>query len=88
MPAVDSDSMASLSNSQILEQYKLARDALVAAIAAGSNVVEYQIMSQRKRVADPLQELKHVEFMIAHYEQRADQETYGRTRNYAEIHRR
>ena len=87
-PRADSETMASLSDSEILEQYKLARDALVAAINSGSMLVEYQVMSQRKRVTDPIKELEFVEAQIRAYEQRADQAAHGRVRNYAEIHRR
>ena len=84
----DNLGMSSLSDSAILEQYKLARDALVAAINSGSMLVEYQIMSQRKRVTDPIKELEFVETQIRAYEQRADQAAHGRIRNFAEIHRR
>ena len=80
--------MASLSDSDILEQYKLARDAIVQAIQDGDNVVEYFIGSRRKRVTDPMVELRFVETMITQYTARVDGAGSGRARNYARINRR
>jgi hypothetical protein len=80
--------MASLTDSEILEQYKVARDAIVAAIAAGRDVIEYQVMSQRRKSADPVAELRLIEQQIVYYERRVAGATSGRARNYAQIHRR
>jgi hypothetical protein len=80
--------MASLSDAEILEQYKVARDSIVTAIAEGNDVVEYQVMSQRRRSTDPAQALRLVEQQIAYYESRVNRTATGRTRNYAQIHRR
>lgn len=79
--------MAALTDSEILTQYKLARDALVVAIEDGANVVEYQIGSRRKRVSDPIAELKLVESMITRYQSRIDGAA-GRARNFAKLYRR
>lgn len=92
--------MASLSDSAVLEQLKLARDALIAGIVNGQSIVEYQVMNQRKRVSDPIAALKEVQEQIAHYEARvaattapaagssSGSNTGSRGRNYFEIHRR
>lgn len=80
--------MASLSDSDTLEAYKLARDSIVTAMQSGDNLVEYFIGSRRKRVTDPMVELRFCEQMITHYQARVDAASSGRARNYANIHRR
>ena len=80
--------MAALTDTEILEQYKLARDAIVTAIRLGQDVIEYQVMSQRRRSADPVAELRLIETQIAVYEQRIQSATTGRARNYARMNRR
>jgi hypothetical protein len=62
--------MAALTDSEILEQYKLARDAIVMAIAEGRSVIEYQVMSQRRKSTDPVAALRVVESQIAFYDQK------------------
>jgi hypothetical protein len=74
-------------NSEILEQYRLARDAILTAIAAGNDVVEYRIGSRSKRVTDPVSELRFVEEMIERYESKVNA-TSGRARNLIRLRRR
>ena len=80
--------MASLSEAEILEQYKLARDAIVTAIADGSHSVEYAIGSRRVKRTDPAIALREIERIIATYQARIDAASYGRARNYAAFGRR
>lgn len=76
-----------LSDVEILNAYKLARDAIVLAIAAGQDVVEYQVMSQRKRTADPVAELRLIETQIQYYERKVAGDGQGRARNYVRLRR-
>ena len=76
---IDSD-MASLSDAEILEQYKLARDTIVAAIVDGTGTVEYQIGSRRVRRTDTTAALREIERLIQYYETRTNA-TSGRARN-------
>jgi hypothetical protein len=76
--------MASLSDAEILEQYKLARDTIVTALADGSSTIEYQIGSRRVKRTDPAAALREIERLIAYYEQRGNLGS-GRARNYAEL---
>jgi hypothetical protein len=80
--------MASLSDSEILEQYKLARDAIVTAIAEGSHSVEYRVGSRQVRRTDPAVALREIERIIGMYETKVAGAAYGRARNYVEFHRR
>jgi hypothetical protein len=76
--------MASLSDAEILEQYKLARDAIVTALAEGNDEIEYQIGSRRVRRTDTTLALREVERLIAYYEARALASS-GRARNYVQF---
>ena len=78
--------MASLSDAEILEQYKLARDSIVTAIAEGSHAVEYTIGSRRVRRTDPAIALREIERLIAYYAAKGDA-SRGRARNYVEFYR-
>ena len=71
----------SLSDSDILEQYKLARDALVTAIGNNESVVEIEIRGKRSRVTDPQKMLETVEEQISKYERRISASTNGLARN-------
>lgn len=71
----------SLTDSEILEEYKLARDTLVGAIQTNESVVEIEIRGKRSRVTDPQEMLETVESMIRYYENRVSASTYGRARN-------
>lgn len=73
-----------LSNAQILDEYLAARDALVAAIAAGENVVELEIRGRRVRYSDPVAALKLVEERLAHYQRLV---AAGPARNYFRLRR-
>ena len=77
--------MASLSDAEILEQYRLARDAIVTAIAAGTETVEYQIGSRRVKRTDTTLALREIERLIAYYQAKADASSYGRARNLVEF---
>jgi hypothetical protein len=81
----DTEDMSSLSDAEILEQYKLARDTLVVAIADGSSVVEYRVGSRMKKTTDPVSALREIERLIAYYQAKADASSYGRARNYVEF---
>ena len=76
-----------LSDVEILNQYKLARDSIVLAIAEGNDVVEYQVMSQRRRSTDPAQALRLCEQQIQYYQRLVDDATFGRARNYVQLAR-
>ena len=80
--------MPSMTDAEILEQYKLARDRIVTAIADGEDTVEYQIGSRRVRRSECTVALREVEKMIAYYQTRSDAGSYGRARNYVQFHRR
>lgn len=77
----------SLSIAEILEEYRLARDALVAGIRAGESVVELEIRNRRVRYSDPASDLKTVEAQITHYESRLAASQSRSQRNYARLAR-
>lgn len=81
--------MASETDSQVLERYRLARDRLLQAIEAGEQTLEIQGRDgRRRRIEDPIRELETVEQMIVYYQNRVDTASSGRARNLAQLHRR
>lgn len=79
--------MASLSDAEVLEQYKTARDLIVAAIGVGESVVEFEIRGRRTRYTDPAAILDRVEKCIASYESKISAQTSGPARNFIRIAR-
>ena len=82
--------MASLTDSEILEQYKLARDSVVAKINAGTHVTELTIRSKTSRFPSSEALLKHIESMITYYSRlvsQAAQQNKGGSRNLARMQR-
>lgn len=80
--------MASETDAQVLERYKLARDRILQAVEDGDPTVEIQgVDGKRRRVTDPQKYLEFLEKQISRYEARVSAAS-GRARNYAEFHRR
>ena len=81
--------MASETDSEVLERYKLTRDRLLQAIESADQTVEIQGRDgKRRRVSDPLSYLEYVERRIAHYEAKNAAAAEGRVRNLVTFNRR
>lgn len=72
-------------DSQVLEDLKTARDAVVAAIAEGRMTVRYKIGTREHETLDPLRALEGLEKLIQLYETKSSQDS---GRNLAKITRR
>lgn len=69
----------------VLEQYKLARDAILVNLAAGTKeVVELEIRNRRVEYSSTNQSLEMIEKLIKFYERKT---TSGASRNYAKLKR-
>lgn len=79
--------MASLSDAAILEQYKLARDALVAAIVNGDNMTSFTVRGREFTCDSPNAALELCERMIRLYQSQTDAAAGTSRRNYAQLRR-
>lgn len=66
------------SNATVLENYRLARDVLIAEIAAGTSVVRLVIRGREVETSDPQKTLAFIEEQILRYE-RLTASNRGRT---------
>lgn len=72
-------------DAEVLEQYKLARDAILATLAAGTQeVIELEIRNRRVRYIPTQANLKAIEELIKYYERKTSS---GQVRNYANLRR-
>lgn len=73
----------SLSDVALLEQYKLARDAIVTAIATDRGVVRYKIGMREVERFDPARALAEIEELIRYYERKTSAASEGLAVSYA-----
>jgi hypothetical protein len=59
------------SDAQVVEAIKTARDSVIAQIASGAILVEYEIRGRRVRNADPTESLTRLQGLLDIYERRA-----------------
>lgn len=77
-----------LTNAEILEQYKLARDAVLGAIADGAPVVRYRIGNREVQKDATHSLLESLEEMIDKYEGKDNVATHGRAKTLARFRRK
>ena len=85
MPSDDGD-MAQ-TDSEVLEDLKTARDAVLAAIAEGRMTVMYRIGNREHETLDPIKALDGLEKLIERYETKSNQDSTS-ARNLAKLTRR
>jgi len=61
----------SLSDAELLEQLKTARDRIVAALAVGDQIVEWEVRGLRQRRKPSVELLDQIEKLIARYESKS-----------------
>lgn len=74
-------------DSEVLEDLKTARDAVVSAIAEGRMTVRYKIGGREHEMLDPIKALDGLEKLIERYETKSNRDS-GSAQNLAKLTRR